>query len=103
MGGRKIQFSNLPALDSFNSALLMNNINKTYDKLAKKLHQQPFLSINFKEQAKTGSRRKFFVRLHCSVAGLNLVAKEEGWRVVSTTQKALGVLERETAKHIKKK
>ncbi len=99
---RNIQVSNLPDVDEIDKAKIDLALSSSYDKLAKVVNNRVLLRAHFKAYKKQGSRKKHSVQLHLSVPGVELVASESDWNLITALQKALSNLEREAIEKVKK-
>lgn len=99
---RAIQIINLPAIDSIDREKINSTILTSYDKLQKIINVLPLLVVHFKQHEREGARKKHSIHLRLNFAGATIISNETGWDLVSTLQKALSYLERETIKALKK-
>lgn len=100
--GKNIQIADLPDVDSIDKAKIDSTLANCYDKLQKFLNNEMLLKAHFKEHEVTGKRRKQSIHLHLSAPGIKVIASETGWNLITTLQKAVSTLERETVKKVKR-
>jgi len=101
-GNRRIEASNLPELDSFALGKIELALNLSFDKLQRIVNNEMLFHAHFKKHEREGKRAKHSVHLKLSIPGKTLVSSETGWNPVNVLQKALGNLERETIRLVKR-
>ena len=99
---RKIEFSNIPELDSMNKQLLIETAERQYDKFEKILGENTSLKINFKESSKTGNKSRYDVHAMLVVNNKTIVSKSSEWDAIDALHKALSKLNSEAVKAMKK-
>ena len=101
MPERNIQVSNAPELGGIELTEINNALVLSYDKLQRIVNNELQIALHFKEAHASGRRAQHEVHLRLTFPGKTVVASETGWNAVSTVQKALHVLERETIESVK--
>jgi CBS domain-containing protein/ribosome-associated translation inhibitor RaiA len=98
-----VQFSNKPALDEIDSAILDKKIENFLDKFSRKYSSEIALQIHCKPAKGNGKARKqHFVKMHIRGPGINLTAKIWNWKFLLAIQEGLKTLEIEAEKKQRK-
>ncbi len=95
-----IELSHLPEVDEIDRAKINASLQGSYGKLQKRLNNKILLRAHFKEESKTGARKRHEVHLHLSAPGVEVTAVGAGWNLITALQGAIETLERETSKKV---
>lgn len=100
---RKIQVVHLPDGQGIDKAMLMAEIEKHYDKLAKRLHEEMFMEVRFKEFGKEGASGQVECKAHVKSARIQFNSTGLEWGAMLALKHALESLEKEVERAIDKK
>ncbi len=87
-----ISISGMPELSDFDREIIIDRIEKFYEKIDKLLEEKPELNIRFKEYRTSGMRKKHEISARIVSGKYNLQAKTSDWNLLTALEEALDVL-----------
>ncbi len=102
MAERKIRVSNLAEGHGIVRAVLLNDIERFYDKMSQRLHGEVVLEVRFKEFHKGGKRERVESLATIVSPGIRLHATAEEWDARKATKEAFNAIEKEFEHKMKK-